>query len=281
MSIQERQNLPESLNKLVAQRLLYRRAKLVRNIGMTLVIVVVILALFGAFVQNKDFSYGVTLAALFTWFIDQFILKELEGMNKKEAAVIQEDFDCAVLDIPWPEHKRVKRPTKDRVYQLAVRARRNPKIVKNLEDWYTPNSIPEDKALAQVHCQRMNCWWDVNLRNRWLTVLAVSFWAFVVIAILLAVLTGITVAKFVALIASAIRILAWGIAELKGQQSAIKNIQGLHEMLDKEDDLSSITSAKIRCFQDEIFEHRRTNPPVPEWFFWLNRGRQEAEAAKP
>ena len=189
---------------------------------MVQVIVVVILAFFGAFVQSKDFSYGVTLAALFTWFIDQFVLKEIEEENKKEAAVIQEDFDCAVLDIPWPEHKRVKRPTKDRVNQLAVQARRNPKIVKNLEDWYAPNSIPKDKALAQIHCQRINCWWDVNLRNRWQTLLKVSFWTFVITAILLAIVTGITVAKFIALVAAAIRILAWGIAELKSQQSAIK-----------------------------------------------------------
>ena len=127
----------------------------------------------------------------------------------------------------------------------------------------------------------MNCWWDVDLRKRWRTVLAVSFWVFVIIAILLAVITGITVAKFAALVASGLRILAWGIAELKGQGSAIKNVEEIHEMLNEAQEGPNITSAQIRCFQDEIFDHRRTNPPVPEWFFWLNRDRQEAEAANP
>ncbi len=280
MSIQLRQNLPESLDKLAAQRLLYRRAKLVRNFGMLLVLVIVIMALVGAFVQSKDFNYIVTLAALFTWFLDQSVLKEIEAKSKREAAAIQEDFDCVVLDIPWPRHKRVKRPTRDRIKQLASRARKNPAIVKNLKDWYTPSAIPAEEALAKVHCQRMNCWWDVNLRNRWRTVLGVSFWAFAAVAILLSIFTGITVAKFVALVASALRILAWGIAELKGQGSAIKNVRGIHQMLDEVEAESSITLEEIRCFQDEIFEHRRTNPPVPEWFFWLNRNRQEAEAAK-
>ena len=279
MSIQERQNLPESLDKLAAQRLLYRRAKLVRNFGMLLVFVIAIIALVGAFVQSKDLSYGVTLTALFTWFLDQFVIREIETKNKREAAAIQEDFDCMVLDIPWPRHKREKRPTRDRVKQLAIIAHKNPDIVKNLEDWYPPGGLPEAEAQAKVHCQRMNCWWDINLRKRWRTTLAVSFWAFVTVAIFISIFTGITVAKFMALVASALRILAWGIAELKGQGSTIKNVQGIHQMLDEVEAQSSITPEQIRCFQDEILEHRRTNPPIPEWFFWLNRDRQEAEAA--
>ena len=281
MSIQERQNLPESLDKLAAQRLLYRRAKIVRNFGMLLAFVIAIMALVGAFIQSKDFSYGVAFTALFTWFLDQFVLKEIEAKSKREAAAIQEDFDCVVLDIPWPRHKREKRPTHDRVKQLATLARKNPDIAKNLEDWYTPDGLPEAEALAKVHCQRMNSWWDINLRKRWRTVLTVSFWAFVAVAILVSIFTGITVAKFMALVVSTLRILAWGITELKGQGTAIKNVQGIHQMLDEVETESSITPGQIRCFQDEIFEHRRTNPPVPEWFFWLNRDRQEAEATRP
>jgi hypothetical protein len=279
MNIQERQNLPESLDKLAAQRLLYRRAKLVRNVAMLTVLCIAILALIGSVVQNKDFSYGVTVAALFTWFLDQFFLKEAEAKNKKEAATIQEDFDCTVLDIPWPNHKRVKWPTRDRINQLALEANKNPEIVRKLNDWYTPSAIPEGEVNAKIHCQRMNCWWDVDLRKRWRTVLAIAFWVFIMIAILFAVVSGITVAKFVALVASGLRILAWGIGELKAQDSAIKNVQEIHEMLDKAGEKSKSSSSQIRCFQDEIFEHRRTNSPVPEWFFRRNRDRQEVQGS--
>ena len=233
MSIQERQNLPEALDRLAAQRLLYCRAKLARNVAMLTVLCIAVLALIGAGVQNNEFSYGVTVAALFTWFLDQFFLKEVEAKNKKEAATIQEDFDCMVLDISWPTHKRVKQPTRYRIKQLAAQARKNPEIVRNLSDWYTPSAIPEGIKQAKIHCQRMSCWWDVDLRKRWRTVLAIAFWVFVVVAILLAVVCGITVAKFVALVASGLRILAWGIGELKAQDSAIKNIQEMHEMIDK------------------------------------------------
>ncbi len=280
MSIRARQNLSESLEKLAAQRFLYRRAKGIRNFSLLLVLVIAFLALTGVVIQIEGFSSAITLAVLFTWFFDQLCLQEWEGRTKREAAAIQEDFDCFVLDMPWPSHKRAKRPTGDRVAQLATSANKNLKIAKDLKDWYTPHAIPKSKTLAQVYCQRMNCWWDANIRDRWQTVLIVSFFGFSITAIILAILTGITVAMFVALIASAIKILAWGIAELKAQSAATKNAQRLHHMLDEAGSDSSLTSAQIRCFQDEIFEHRRTSPLVPDWFFWLNRNRQEAKATK-
>ena len=279
MSIQERQNLPESLEKLAAQGLLYRRAKRIRNVRMLLVALIAIAALAGFYCQNNHFTSGVMIAVIFTWFLDQIVLKELERKIKREAATIHEEFDCEVLDLPWPDYKRVKRPTRDRIRQLARLARRKPKNIKNLKDWYTPDRIPNEKTQAQVFCQKMNCWWDLNLRKRWRTVLSVSLWAFAGFSILLAVVTEITVAMFVGLVASGLRILAWGIAELKGQGEAIKTVQGLHELLSKSSDNPSMSSSYVRSIQDEIFEHRIKNPPVPGWFFWLNRNRQEAEAA--
>ena len=44
------------------------------------------------------------------------------GRMKEEAAAMQEDFDCFVLDMPWPEHLGVARPTRDRVEELTRRA---------------------------------------------------------------------------------------------------------------------------------------------------------------
>ena len=48
MSIQERQNRPESLALLAAQRLLYRRAKKMRAIGVVLVALIAVLGLSAA-----------------------------------------------------------------------------------------------------------------------------------------------------------------------------------------------------------------------------------------
>ena len=281
MSIQERQNQPESLAKLAAQRLMYWRAKWMRNIGMVLILIVAILGLAASIVEDQGFSYFVSLVALITWFFDQQVLKRKESASKREAATIQEDFDCFVLDLPWPAHKGIQRPTLDRIKQLASKARSKPKVSEKLDNWYTPDAIPEDPILSKIHCQRMNCWWDVNLRCGWSKVLKVSFWIFAVSVLCLSVVTGITVAKLAAIIASNIRILAWGRSEIKEQAEAIERIDGIHRYLSNFSDKKPPSPSDIRKIQDEIFEHRRSNPPVPDRFYWRKRDSQEREAAEP
>ncbi len=281
MSIQEKQNRPESLAKLAAQRLLYRQAKWIRNISMWLILMVAALGLSASMVENQDFSYVVSLIALITWFLDQQGLKRKESALKKEAATIQEDFDCFVLDLPWPVHKSIQRPTLDRIKQLAFKAESKPKVSEKLDNWYTPDAIPEDPILSKIHCQRMNCWWDVNLRCGWSRVLKVSFWIFAVSVLCLSVVTGITVAKLAAIIASNIRILAWVRGEIKEQAEAIERIGEIHRYLSNFSDEKPPSPSEIRKIQDEIFEHRRSNPPVPDRFYWWKRDSQEREAAGP
>ena len=99
MSIQEKQNCPESLTKLAAQRQLYHRAKRARNLGFFLVGLVGILVIAVFVTKNETFSQFVALVAMFTWFLDQIVLKPWESALKKEAATIQEEFDCFVLDL--------------------------------------------------------------------------------------------------------------------------------------------------------------------------------------
>ena len=281
MSIQKRQNQPESLAKLAAQRLLYRRAKWTRIIGMVLILLVVILGLAASVVEDQGFSYIVSLIALATWFLDQQGLKRRESAFKTEAATIQEAIDCFVLNLPWPSQKGIQYPTSDRVKQLASKAANKRKISEGLDSWYIPSSIPEDPILSKIHCQRMSCWWDVNLRRRWINVLKVSFWAFAALVICLSVLTEITVAKFIAIIASNIRVLAWGLGEIKDQAEAIERIDRIHHYLSIFSDERSPSQYDIQSIQNEIFEHRRSNPPVPDWFYWQKRDSQELEAAEP
>ncbi|MCY3790689.1 MAG: S-4TM family putative pore-forming effector [Gemmatimonadetes bacterium] len=281
MSIQERQNQPKSLAKLAAQRLLYQRAKWMRNIDIVLILIVVILGLSASVVENQGFSYFVLLVSLITWFLDQQVLKRKESASKKEAATIQEDFDCFVLNLPWPAQKGIQYPTPDRVRQLTIEAKSKPKVSEGLRDWYPPDSIPNDPILSKIHCQRMNSWWDVNLRRSWSKVLKVSFWIFAVSVLCLSVLTGITVAKLIAIIASNIRVLAWGLGEIKNQDEAIERVDRIHRYLSRFSDENSPSPSDIRSIQDEIFEHRRSNPPVPDWFYWRKRDSQEQEAAKP
>ena len=281
MSIQDRQNRPESLQKLEATSVLYHRAKWARSLGFSLVIFVAMLLIAMFVTKNETFSHFVAFVAIVTWFIDQIVLKAWERTIKKEAATIQEEFDCFVLDLPWPEHKGINHPTPDRLKELAIKASKHPRICAKLKDWYTPNAIPDEPDRARVHCQRMNCWWDVQLRRKWKTFLRSVFWCFVTVTLLVSVVTGLTVAKLIALAASNLRVLAWGINEIRDQSTTIDHISGLHRYLSSFSSEKPISPSESRRIQDEIFEHRCSNPPVPNWFYRLNRDNQELEAGKP
>lgn len=278
MSIQEKQNLPESLEKLAAQRFLYSCAKKMRNISILLILLVAIIGLIASVTEKQGFLQYVPVLALLIWFLDQQFFKKGESRYKAEAATVQEDFDCFVLDLPWPLHKGLQRPTPDCVRQLAAAVASKPEAFEKLKNWYAPEAIPRDPILSRVRCQQTSCWWDVNLRRRWNAVLKWSFWVFVVLVLFLSVVTGITVLKLIAITASNIRILAWGLGEINDQDEAIARVDRIHRYISNLCEEREISLNDVRRVQDEIFEHRRLNPPVPDWFYWFGRDRQESEA---
>ena len=280
MSIQEKQNLPESLEKLAAQRFLYGRAKKMRNTSILLILLVAILGFIASVSQKQDFLQYVPVLTLLIWFLDQQFFKRRESRYKTEAATVQEGFDCFVLDLPWPLHKGLQRPTPDRVRQLAGDAVSKPEVLEKLKNWYVPEVILQDPILSRVRCQQMNCWWDVNLRRRWSAVLKWSFWVFAVLVLMLSVVTGITVFKLIAVIASNIRILAWGLGEINDQEEAVGRVERIHRYISNLCGQNEISLNDVRRIQDEIFEHRRLNSPVPDWFYWFGRDSQESEAVK-
>lgn len=278
MSIQEKQNFPESLEKLAAQRFLYGRAKKMRNMSILLILLVAVMGLIASVSEKQDFPQYVPVLTLLLWFLDQQFFKKRESRYKAEAATIQEDFDCFVLDLPWPSHKGLQRPTPDRVRQLAAAVASKSEVLEKLKNWYVPEVILPDPILSRVRCQQMNCWWDANLRRRWNAVLKRSFWVFAILVLFLSVVTGITVFKLLAIIASNVRILAWGLGELNDQDEAVACVDRIHRYISNLCREKEISLNDVRTIQDEIFEHRRLNPPVPDWFYWFGRDRQESEA---
>ncbi len=281
MSIQERQNQPDSLAKLAAQRSLYQRVKSSRIISLLLTSAVALLGLAASLLDDQHLARFVPLVVIMMWALDQEVLKRTQGALKTEAATIQEDFDCFVLDLPWPAHKLMRRPTFDRIKQLAGPGGGKPTTTNDLKNWYNPTAIPNHPILAKLHCQRMNCWWDLTLRREWIKFLNVSLAIIVFTLLSLAVATGITVAKFVAMGASMIRVIAWVRDECNGQTETIRRIDGLYQYMSDLPEKESISPGVFRSIQDEIFEYRRSNPPVPDWFYRLKQNDQESDAGTP
>ena len=273
-----RQNSDWSLDRLAAQRFLYGKAKLVEGLRLGLIVVVGALLLVGLMVRAESFSEWATMAVVLLWFIDQIALVPWAARKREEAAAVQEDFDCCVLDIAWPEQLGVARPTGDRVRTLANKVQ-GAAARKGLADWYGVEDMPVEPVAARLHCQRMNCHWDSSLRGEWIRVVGLTVSALAVAVVGVGLAMDITLLEVLLGVAAGIRLLAWLLLEQRAHSAAEKRMKNLHGYLSRaEADGGPASMSEVRLVQAAIFEHRRGCPSVPDWFYWVRRKAYEGKA---
>lgn len=276
MDIRERQNNPWSLDRLAAQRWLYGQAKRVENWRMLSVLVVASVLLVGLAMEAELYRQLATMIIVALWFVDQAVLVRWADRRKEEAAAIQEDFDCFVLDLPWPTHSGVERPTDDRVREL-VGISRAPEVDRELVDWYGGDGIPVEATAARLHCQAVNCRWDGRLRKEWIYAVISVVGTLAAVGLFVATLAGVSLLEMALVAAAVLRLAAWLTTELRVQSAARRRMEKLRDFLARTgEQAGSLTSCDIRLVQASIFEHRRHCPMVPDWFYRCRKTAHEA-----
>ena len=215
------------------------------------------------------FSQLATMIVVLSWFAEQTLLVGWSARVKEEAGTIQEDFDCFVLKLPWAAHRGIDRPTEDRIRELSARAEGIAAVNEGLTDWYGRDGIPSEPTQAALHCQRTNCRWDERLRKALVWSLNTSLALALTCIVVLAAFTGVSVMEVVLLVAAALRVLTWLSAEFREQSTARKRMRRLHHYLSTETRNRQMSMCDVRLVQDAIFEHRRSCPSVPDWFYRL------------
>ena len=277
MNVRERQNEQHSLDRLIAQRFLYRRAKRAESWRLLSVIFVAGLLLWGLAAEGESVSQVATLIVVLLWFLDQVLLVPLASRIKMEAATVQEDFDCFVLEIPWPEHSGHERPMPDRISELARKGRESAAVNKGLEDWYGGDEIPREALAARLHCQRVNCRWDGRLRREWIASVSFVLALFGVVSLALAAIVGVSLLDVVLATAAALRLVAWLWTEIQGQSVAKNRMEKLQRYLSHSGRRrGQMNLCDIRLAQAVIFDHRRSCPAVPDWFYRQRKNVHEA-----
>ena len=146
-----------------------------------------------------------------------------------------------------------------------------------LVDWYGREDIPVEATEARLHCQRANCRWDARLRTEWICFAKSVVGVSLAVGIIVAALAGISLLKFVLLLAAGLRLAAWLVTEQAAQSSARSRMEKLHRLLSQTDGpTDGFTPCDIRLVQAGIFEHRRLGPMVPDWFYRRRRSAHEA-----
>jgi hypothetical protein len=275
--IPQHQNEEQALRLLAAQRSLYGWAKTAQAVQVFLVVMVPgALLVVEHFVGS--FKIWAAFAGLIISVVDVSILETIKASLRRQAASIQELFDCKVLELEWPAQK-AKRPDPEDVHGAASSYRGD-----DLKNWYPQDVGQLPLHIGRIICQRSNCWWDSKLRRHYrMVVLGLSAILFVG-EFVLALLKNLSVGDLVVSLAPILPILLWCIREAKQQSGASSRVDRLKSFGDELWDgiiqrriTAEVAATRSRIFQDEIYEHRREGPMVFDWFYLLSREKFESQ----
>ena len=225
------------------------------------------------------------LAALVLWLLDEVLFRPLIEKRRRAAAVAQEMFDTAVLDIPWndllvgPCHQ-----TAD-IAKASESLLRDAAQKEKLVDWYRPELLTLESSLGRVMAQRMNAWWDRDLRETyvWMAIapcallLVVPFWAVIVkrsFADAVLILTSLLPAARALWLA------------ITGNRGAIRRLHRILSYANRtRDDCVTAPSprdqalSEARRIQDALFLHRSSAPIGLPWVYRRSRDSNEVAYA--
>jgi hypothetical protein len=278
-AIPERQNTPEFIRLLRARSQTYRRAVQLQVVQLVLTVAVpVVSAILGLLVVEAR-PYVAALALAIT-LIDIAVLDRAMKRRLKTAALICEEFDCALLEMPWNRFAAGKRPSPEIISEAD---RTWPKGEEKLEDWYPPIVGSAPLHLARIVCQRTNLWYDATLRERYSNVLLIGAIAIVLCLCAAGLIANLSFTDFVVtIVAPSGPLLSWALRDAikqretaDAQKIARDEAEALWELAIANHCADDECARRSREFQNTIFQRRVNNPLLFPMIY--NRLRPEME----
>lgn len=271
--ITTRQNNPNFIELLKAQRIAYSQCKTFQLFDVVSVIIAVIfpvLTLKFPSYQNMINAFGVL------WTI-AYLLTEIYRKNKTtQGAIIQEQFDTELYNLKWNEILCKDKVSIDTIQELASKYSKN-----DLTNWYSVkigNSNP--KEIAIILCQRINFSWEITQRRKFVTFLSIIASLYYLAYILIGFKNNIGFFDLLVMLSPSISFLIYSVLNILSLKSHIKSKNETLKFIDK--DLESYkvnrtlpTSEKLRQIQDVIFTERTVPEKVPDWFYRLKKSNNE------
>jgi len=271
--IPTKQNAVHFIELLKAQRVAYSQCKTFQVfdiVGLFIAILFPLLALKYPNSQNVINAFGVL------WTI-AYLVTEVYRKNKTaQGAIIQEQFDTELYELEWNEILCKDKVSIDIIQQLSKKYKKN-----DLTNWYSlkiSNSLP--RQIAVLLCQRINFSWEVTQRKAFVTFLTilVSIYYFIYIAI--GFQNNIGFYDLLVLLSPSISFLIYCVLNILSLQTHIKSKNETLKVIDKELDKyrqnrSLPTTQTSRQIQDVIFNDRAVPEKIPDWYFRLNRNKNE------
>lgn len=282
MSIVERQEFPENIELLAAQKNIYSRAKNIIGFQMILSVPIAICAVITTIVK-PDLSGYIAIWGILVVVFDLFVFTPWVRRLQDSAARIQELFDVKVLGLIWNEISVGKRPEPELVHEEAKKHGMKEEEITCLRKWYPTSIGGVQEIFGVIISQRANIWWDARMRRKY----ALSVRITLVIIALGLIGYGLYEKKdmfeFLAyIIAPIASTYIFGYRQMSEHGDAADRLDRLKEHAEKiwTDAVAGKDSATLklesRALQDQIFDHRKKNPPIFDFLFRWFRDENEA-----
>ena len=282
--IPERQNAEPQLKLLAAASRIYGRAKLLMAVQFTLTVPA---ALASALLMawQPTWKVWLTFFSITVTLVDALCLTRALSRFKKRGALVQQMFDCAVMEMPWQPLRCGSRVDSEDILTDAQDHLAATKRPKELLDWYPPSVKALPLSLARLICQRASFWWDLRQRDRVRGALTTILSVLVVAVFLIALACGDTVQQMILTVYVPLApAVMWILREIIAQRDAIQaDERGLaavealwkQAMEKRLDDTEALKQSLL--VQDALFDNRSRSPLVFNWIYHLLRKRKQQQ----
>ena len=281
MSIVQRQELPENIELLAAQRSIYSRAKNIIGFQMMLSVPIAICAAITTIAKPELKGYMALWGILVVVF-DLFVFTPWVKKLRDNAARIQEIFDTKVLGLDWNEISVGKRPEPELVHEEAKKHGMEDEKLSCLRKWYPIilDKVPEIYGI--IISQRSNVWWDARMRRKYTLSIRVILVSIALGLIGYGLYEKKDILEFLAyILAPLVSTYIFGYRQMMEHGDAADRLDKLREISEKiwSDAIAGKDTGtlklKCRTLQDQIFEHRKKNPPIFDFLFRCFRDENE------
>ncbi len=275
--INTRQNEPDSIDKLAAQKQIYSDAKnligwyLVLSIPVMIVLTVIVkpLLLINWFGIGKvDLSDWIAIFALLLTIFELGLIKPKVSLLKEKAAKIQEEFDCYVLGIEWNEILCGNKPCGSDVRTFADKSDVKGNDRSKFSDWYTTGVEQVDSVRAALLCQNENLGWDINQRQKYVKLVGGALVVFLVVTFCAGFYADSSLkAIIMSVVIPSLPFISYAITNYHENREAIEKKKALKAATEKVDAIANPTLKYVRNIQNLIYWNRANNSLIFDWYY--------------
>lgn len=271
--ITSRQNNSSLIEFLKAQRIAYSQCKKFQIFDVVSIIIAILFPLL-----TLSFpSYQNTINAFGVLWTASYLLTEIYRKNKTtQGAIIQEQFDTELYNLKWNEVLCKDKVNIDTIQELAAQYSKN-----DLLNWYSTkidNTLP--KEISIILCQRINFSWEISQREKFVTFLSAIALLYYGIYIVVGFKNNVGFFDLLVMLSPSISFLVYSVLNVISLKSHVKSKNETLKFIDKQLDNYKVTRAiptneTLRQIQDVVFTERTVPEKVPDWFYRLNKSKNE------